>query len=121
MGSVAVNRDGNEKACRAALRVRNRMDSFGPPLGSCERCARWTVLTLHHRVKRGQGGAWAADNCVLVCGDGVRGCHGWIEANPDAAAVEGFHCRPWEDPASVPLLVRWDWVRLGGDGDYYPV
>ena len=110
-----------ERTARAALRVRNHMDRSGPSLGSCERCARWSVLTLHHRMKRGQGGTWSPANCVMVCGDGTRGCHGWIEGHPDAAAEEGFHVRPWEDPAAREVLIRWDRVRLGADGCYISV
>lgn len=72
---------------------------------------------MHHRKKRGQGGLWEPTNIVAVCGDGVRGCHGWFEHNPNAAAEGGWHVRPWEDPAEVPVLWRGtDWVLLTLDG-----
>lgn len=78
---------------------------------------------MHHRVKRGQGGTWAVENIVAVCGDGVRGCHGWIESHPNAAAAEGFHVRPWCNPAEVMVCYRLShWALLLPDGtvDYDP-
>lgn len=50
--------------------------------------------SVHHRRKRSQGGTWAVSNLLHVCGDGTRGCHGYIEANPVAAKRRGqwlFH------------------------------
>jgi hypothetical protein len=74
---------------------------------------------MHHRKKRGQGGLWTPQNIVAVCGDGVRGCHGWIEANPDAAAATGWHVRPWLDPAETLILYRLShWVLLDVEGGY---
>jgi hypothetical protein len=72
---------------------------------------------MHHRLKRGQGGLWEPQNIVAVCGDGTRGCHGWCEANPDAAEAQGFHVRPWQDPATT--RIRWrlsTWALLTPDG-----
>lgn len=88
----------NEKQCREVVKERSE--------GFCERCCRSGYLTMHHRKKRGQGGPWSPENIVAVCGSGTTGCHGWIEHNPDNAAVEGFHVRPWQDPSEVPLLRR---------------
>lgn len=83
----------------------------------CERCCRGGTLSVHHRKKRSQGGKWAPENCVLVCGTGVQGCHGWFEHNPDAAHVEGFHVRPWEQPHEMPVYWRLSkWVLLLNDG-----
>lgn len=61
---------------------------------------------MHHRKKRGQGGPWSPENIVAVCGSGTTGCHGWIEGHPNAAAETGFHVRPWQDPAQIPVLYR---------------
>lgn len=99
-----------ERACRRIVYA--RADKF------CERCCRNGSLSVHHRVKRSQGGKWTASNCVLVCGSGVTGCHGWIEHHADAAAAEGFHVRPWDDPALIPLWWRSSrWVLLRDDGE----
>ena len=48
------------------------------------------AMTMHHRRKRGQGGPWSPSNLLAVCGDGTRGCHGWIEANPKLARAAGL-------------------------------
>lgn len=71
--------------------------------GVCERCGLRDAESVHHRLKKSQGGRWSPANCVAVCGDGVRGCHGYIEEHPDAAFAEGFHVRPWCDPKSVAI------------------
>lgn len=72
---------------------------------------------MHHRLKRGQGGLWAPENIAALCGHGTAGCHGWVEHFPDAAALIGWHVRPWENPASIPVLWRGStWVYLLSDG-----
>lgn len=102
----------SEKKCRELVRERSE--------GLCERCG-LAGHSVHHRRKRSHGGPWDAINCVMVCGDGVRGCHGWIEHNPNAAHDEGFHVRPWEDEREVPVL-RWgSLVLLRADGSFEPV
>jgi 5-methylcytosine-specific restriction endonuclease McrA len=40
----------------------------------------WWGLTRHHLVPRSQGGDDIDDNLVPLCGDGVSGCHGDVEA-----------------------------------------
>ena len=35
---------------------------------------------MHHVLPRGQGGDDVLENCVGLCGDGVLGCHGRVEA-----------------------------------------
>ena len=82
--------------CRKVVKARAR--------GACERCAKEGGLTLHHRKKRSQGGDWTPQNCVMLCGSGTTGCHGWVEDNPDTAEVYGWHVRPWDDPLDVPIL-----------------
>ncbi|ALF00373.1 HNH endonuclease [Mycobacterium phage Archie] len=100
-----------EKKCREL--VYERADRF------CERCCRnGPVFSVHHRLKRSHGGLWTADNCVLLCGTGVQGCHGWIEHNANAASDEGWHVRAWEIPAQVPVLYRGnDWSLLTAEGE----
>lgn len=99
----------NEKLCRRLCLERSE--------GFCERCCVYGPLTMHHRKKRGQGGLWTPDNIVAVCGDGVTGCHGWFEHNPDKAAGLGWHVRPWEDSTEVPVFWRGStWVLLKTDG-----
>ncbi|ALA48482.1 HNH endonuclease [Mycobacterium phage Lolly9] len=104
-----------EAACRRLIKPRSE--------GFCERCTAWGNLTLHHRKKRSQGGLWTADNCVLLCGHGTTGCHGWIEHHPDLAEAQGWHVRPWQEPSEVPVLWRGnEWVLLTPEGtmnDYH--
>ncbi|KPG13711.1 hypothetical protein AN911_00475 [Mycobacteroides immunogenum] len=103
----------NEKECRRIVYERAE--------GLCERCTRGSQITMHHRLKRGQGGPWSPENIVAVCGSGVTGCHGWIENHPDLASTEGFHVRPWEDPAEIPVLWRGTGlVLLTNDGGFKP-
>lgn len=102
----------SEKECRRIVKERSE--------GFCERCCRGTALTLHHRKKRSQGGGWTAANCVMLCGHGTVGCHGWVEHNPDAAALTGWHVRPWDEPSEVRVLYRGsDWAYLLSDGKVY--
>lgn len=61
--------------------------------GQCERCGqglrfsdRGYAWSLHHRQPRGMGGSRAPyvnlpSNLLVLCGSGVTGCHGWVEAN----------------------------------------
>ncbi|ALA06582.1 HNH endonuclease [Mycobacterium phage Lumos] len=98
-----------EAYCRRVLKDRSG--------GFCERCTRWGHLTLHHRKKRSQGGLWTPDNCVLLCGHGTTGCHGWIEHHPDRAEAQGWHVRPWQEPSEVPVLWRGnEWSLLTPEG-----
>jgi len=69
---------------------------------------------MHHRKKRSQGGTWTPECIVAVCGTGTTGCHGWIESNPAESDLSGFHVRPWEDPATKPVLIHgMFWFLLG--------
>ena len=86
-----------ERRCRELVAERSG--------GLCERCG-GEAHSFHHRVKRGQGGPWSPENIVHLCGHGTVGCHGWVESHPNAAEGEGFHVRPWRDPARVGLVYR---------------
>ena len=102
----------NEAECRMIVRVRAD--------GMCERCTRGGAVTLHHRRNRSQlhkSRHWEPANCVMLCGDGVRGCHGWVTVRPTAAHAEGWHVKPWEEPQDVPVYWRgYRWVLLDSDG-----
>ena len=98
-----------ERRCRSLVRERSQ--------GLCELCGKPGDLTLHHRKKRSQGGGWTASNCVMLDGHGTAGCHGWVEDHPVAAEIEGFHVRPWQDPAVVPVFYMGQgWADLTEDG-----
>jgi hypothetical protein len=43
---------------------------------------------------------------VYLCGDGTRGCHGWVTEHPKLASEEGFHVKPWQLPGDVPILLH---------------
>ena len=101
----------SEKRCRQI--VRDRADEV------CERCGQCLPCTLHHRRNRSQlpkARHWEVSNCAMLCGDGVRGCHGWATVNPKAAHEEGWHVKPWEEPAKVPVLYRNRWAYLDEQG-----
>lgn len=78
------------------------------------------MASVHHRVKRGQGGKWCPSNLLAACGDGTRGCHGYVEAHPDWAKTKGFWCTPDQDTTDTPAHMRWmnerSWWRLDDEG-----
>lgn len=45
----------------------------------CCLCGETDHLSLHHVLKRPRSDV--RQNLVMLCGDGVRGCHGLVEAN----------------------------------------
>jgi 5-methylcytosine-specific restriction endonuclease McrA len=98
-----------EAQCRPKAKKRSR--------GLCERCAHGGSLTLHHRKKRSQGGTWDLFNVGMLCGHGTAGCHGWVESNPNAAEAEGWHVRPWQDPAEIKVKYQGQWALLLPDGE----
>lgn len=84
--------------------------------GLCELCGHRAESWSHRRAS-GQGGEWAASNGLHLCGDGVRGCHGWLEAHPlwaDAGGWRLVHRDP--DPAVTPVWLPGGWVLLADDG-----
>jgi hypothetical protein len=62
--------------------------------------------SVHHRKNRSQGGSWAVSNLLHTCGDGVRGCHGWITEHPAFSYARGWAVRRALDPAEVPVRYR---------------
>jgi hypothetical protein len=43
---------------------------------------------------------------ALLCGDGVSGCHGYVESHRGLAYQMGWLVHSWDDPAKVPWLPR---------------
>lgn len=100
----------------------------------CVRCED-RAASWHHRVAAGRGGPTDRFNCVPLCGDGTRGCHGWAEANPDAARdafldVPGSFTRGrYDGPDPYYRLhynsERWDpdtgWTTEPGSGGAIPL
>lgn len=82
----------------------------------CARCGKPVIdalRSIHHRKRRSQGGKHTADNLVLLCGDGLRECHGHVHLNPDQSYDLGWLVRAADDPALRPLTyVRGDGTRL---------
>ena len=87
--------------------------------GHCERCGRSVAnipASVHHRRPRGMGGTsddavHSATNCVLLCGSGTTGCHGYIESNRAEAAEHGWLVlrRDPRHPADVPVFAGGGW------------
>lgn len=47
-------------------------------------------------------------NLILLCGDGVQGCHGHIEHNREEARKTGYNIPQFvANPASIPVTY-WD-------------
>lgn len=108
----------NETVARQVVRQRSS--------GRCELCATTRAASWSHRRSRGQGGLWAPSNGCDLCGDGVRGCHGWVEANPRLAAAGGWRIRDRRTPDRVPVwldaaLAGPGWWLLDDAGVFYPI
>jgi hypothetical protein len=85
--------------------------------GRCFKCGRGLVFehrqygwSAHHRSPRQNGGskAWwinLSANGILLCGSGVSGCHGEIEARRRDAEIDGYIVRRGiRLPADVPVV-----------------
>ena len=103
--------------------------------GCCVRCgaalvgARGLSWSVHHRRPRAMGGSklpWVdkPGNLIALCGNGVDGCHGWIESHRAFARGSGFlvSANGQRNPVEVPIhhsihgLVLLD--DLGGPDGY---
>lgn len=87
---------------------------------------RVVAYSRHHRVPRGAGGSALAaqhsyDRLLLLCGDGVSGCHGYVESHRELAYARGLLVSHFEpDPAAVPLeLAGGRLVLLDPRGGFY--
>jgi hypothetical protein len=69
------------------------------------------MISRHHRLPRGMGGTTdpavnTLSRLLIVCGDGTKGCHGWIENLERGAAYElGYLVRRGQAPADVPVVL----------------
>lgn len=102
----------------AASETRGRAIVYERAHGRCEVCAR-PADSVHHRMKEGR--PWDPANLLSLCGDGVRYCHGWIEANPTYAMLLGLWLPRGTDYRLFPAYVRpalfWrGWWHLDNDG-----
>lgn len=89
--------------------------------GRCVGCGRPDVTTQHRRGRRMGGTSDHAighpSNGVPLCGDGVRGCHGWAEHNPTDAELLGWRLAPGADQLVAPWWDRvYGWRRWTADG-----
>lgn len=92
--------------------------------GRCIGCG-GTDLSAQHRHARGMGGTSAAAisspaNGLPLCGDGIRGSHGWAEANPEWAELLGWRLAPGADPEDAPFWTRFGWRRWVIEADGFP-
>lgn len=81
--------------------------------------------SVQHRRAQGMGGTDRTDthelpNLLILCGDGVTGCHGWVECQERGlAALRGLWVPQALDPARVALeLASGRLVSLAG-GVFY--
>jgi hypothetical protein len=95
---------------KAAVRQRD--------LHACARCGvniAGRNHSIHHRVRRSQGGKNVPECLITLCGDGVRGCHGWVHQNPTEARAMGYLLLGTDDPAQVSVMYASEyapWPRL---------
>lgn len=90
--------------------------------GRCLGCGRPDVTTQHRRGRRMGGTSDLAighpANGVPLCGDGVRGCHGWAEHHPTDARLLGWALAPGEHPLEAPFYCRlYGWRRWAEEVD----
>ncbi len=73
--------------------------------------------SLHHRWPRGRGGENTVENLIVLCGDGVTLCHGFVEKNRTAAYKLGYLVETGINPADKPVAVAgvgWRWPTSDG-------
>ena len=101
--------------------LRTRQAAIDRDQRRCVRCGE-PMAHIHHRRPRGMGGSRdpltnRAANLVCLC----RGCHDWIECHRADAYRDGWLVHRWDDPASIPLIVRDSEVYLDDDYQATPV
>ena len=118
---VAVSESAFNDRARAAI--------YEIGQGRCIGCGR-TDLTAQHRRARMMGGrhgkAAAVSghpaNGVPLCGDGVRGCHGWAESHRHDARLLGWLLEEHQPALGTPFWSRiWGWRAWAEDEDGCPV
>ena len=106
----------------ALERSSGRCERCGKHVASGRRGAQWSA---HHRHPAGMGGSsvdWVYEisNCLILCGTGTTGCHGWVESHRDLSREAGWLVPSGVQlPAEIPVLL-WDGrVRLlSASGEY---
>lgn len=85
--------------------------------GACVVCGRAAEST-HHRQGRSGPDPHRLANLLTLCGDGVRGHHGEIHAQPSASYALGRMVPRLgiRTPEDTPVLTRAGWVLLDNDG-----
>lgn len=84
--------------------------------GVCEGCGSQRASDAHHRKNRSQGGKWDVPNLMHLC----SACHRWVTGHPTEGRKRGWAVKSFEDPATVPVLLRMtSWV-IPGDGVWIP-
>lgn len=60
--------------------------------------------SIHHRVRRSQGGRNVPECLITLCGDGLTGCHGWVHRNIAEARTSGWLLLGTDDPLAEGVL-----------------
>ena len=96
---------------------RQRRRAWERDKGRCVVCGR-TAESTHHRQGRSGPDPHRLANLITVCGDGVRGDHGEIHANPSASYAYGRMVPRLgiRTPEETPVLTRSGWVLYDNDG-----
>jgi hypothetical protein len=79
--------------------------------------------SIHHRRRRGMGGSALLErpsNLVRLCGDGVQGCHGFVESHRTHAGEIGWLLGFLDNPEQTPLLTYSGWCLLDDSGGRLP-
>ncbi len=80
----------------------------------CRCCRIRRAESMHELVFRSQGGKVSKRNSVAVCGDGVRGCHGYLQRHEidwkggPSVAEDLLEFRP-----NTPIAADWLRIELG--------
>jgi hypothetical protein len=93
---------GPDKA--AVIAVLERDEYACVKCGGAAHGQRGLDYSIHHRRLRAQGVDNRLPNLVTLCGDGVRGCHGWAHHNRALAEAEGLIVRSGFDLVQTPIF-----------------
>lgn len=66
-----------------------RLYVFARERNVCRCCRKRAAESRHELRFRSLGGKVTRQNCVAVCGDGVQGCHGFLQRHEIAVAENG--------------------------------
>lgn len=105
------DRAKRQKGTRAA---EVRVYVFARERDVCRCCRKRRAESRHELRFRSLGGKINRQNCVAVCGDGVQGCHGFLQRNEIAYAF----AEPALGAESVVLFTvksaaAADWMQIG--------